>query len=50
MRFSPAPCLGRLVAAIAIVGVAAYLLDHTASKTDTAAIAFYNVATEGSSR
>ncbi|RAZ74873.1 hypothetical protein [Mesorhizobium atlanticum] len=47
---SPTPGLGRLAAAIAIVGVAACLLDHTASKTDTAAIAFYNVATEGSSR
>ncbi|PBC10590.1 hypothetical protein [Mesorhizobium sp. WSM3859] len=48
----PAPGLGRLVVAIAIVGVAACLLDHmvTASKTDTAAFAFYNVATEGSSR
>ena len=48
----PAPGFGRLAAAIAIVGVAACLLDHmaTASKTDTAAIAFYNVATEGSSR
>ena len=49
---SPAPGLGRLVAAIAIVGVAACLLDHiaTASKTDAATFASYNVATEGSSR
>ncbi|RVD56570.1 hypothetical protein EN828_24625 [Mesorhizobium sp. M2D.F.Ca.ET.185.01.1.1] len=48
----PAPGLGRLVAAIAIVGVAACLLDHmaTASKTDTTASASYNVAIEGSSR
>lgn len=48
----PAPGLRRLVAAIAIVGVAACLLDHVAaaSKTDVAAFASYNVATEGSSK
>jgi hypothetical protein len=46
---SPAPGFGRLAAAIAIIGVAACLLDHaTASKTDTAAFASYNAATEGS--
>ncbi|TIU88143.1 MAG: hypothetical protein E5V86_19385 [Mesorhizobium sp.] len=51
-RDPPAPGFGRLLAALAIVGVAACLLDHmaTASKTDTAAFASYNVATEGSSR
>ncbi|RWB71948.1 MAG: hypothetical protein EOQ50_20645 [Mesorhizobium sp.] len=48
----PAPDFGRLLAAIAIVGVAACLLDHvaTANKTDTAAFASYNVAIEGSSK
>ncbi|RWL80186.1 MAG: hypothetical protein EOR67_20415 [Mesorhizobium sp.] len=48
----PAPGFGRLVAAIAIVGVSACLLDHmaTASKTDPAAFASYNAATQGSSK
>ncbi|MDX8453588.1 hypothetical protein RFM98_12545 [Mesorhizobium sp. VK9D] len=45
----PSPGFGRLAAAIAIIGVAACLLDHaaTASKTDTVAFAPYNASTEG---
>jgi len=48
----PASGFGRLAAAIAIIGVAACLLDHaaTASKTDTIAFASYESSTEGSSK
>ncbi|TPL47265.1 hypothetical protein [Mesorhizobium sp. B2-4-6] len=48
----PAPGFGRLAAAIAIIGVAACLLDHaaTASKTDTVAVALYTSSTKGSSK
>ncbi|MDX8525287.1 hypothetical protein RFM68_12275 [Mesorhizobium sp. MSK_1335] len=46
----PAPGFARLAAAIAIIGVAACLLDHAAigCKTDTIAFAPYNASTEGS--
>lgn len=46
----PAPGFGRLAAAVAIIGVAACLLDHaaTASKADT--VAFYDASTKGSSK
>ncbi|TPK89852.1 MULTISPECIES: hypothetical protein [unclassified Mesorhizobium] len=48
----PAPGVGRLAAAIAIIGVAACLLDHaaTASKTDIVAFASYDASTKGSSK
>lgn len=46
----PASGYGRLVAALAIIGVAACLLDHatTAGKTDTAA--FHDASAKGSSK
>lgn len=46
----PASGYGRLVAALAVIGVAAWLLDHvaTAGKTDTAA--FHDASAKGSSK
>ncbi|RAZ85339.1 hypothetical protein DPM33_29565 [Mesorhizobium hawassense] len=46
----PTPGFGRLASAIAVIGVAACLLDHaaTAGKTDTAVVAAYKSSTEGS--
>jgi hypothetical protein len=47
---SPTLGFGRLAVAIAIVGVAACILDHaaTASRTDT--VAFHGASTKGSSK
>jgi len=48
----PALGFGRLAAALAIIGVAACLLDHaaTAGKTDTVAFAPYDASMKGSSK
>lgn len=47
----PAPILGRLLAALAIIGVAACLLDHAAAvegKADTFVTASYGSSQQGS--
>ena len=48
----PTAGFARLAAAVAIIGVAACLLDHaaTASRTDTVAFASYDASTKGSSK
>ncbi|WP_044548450.1 hypothetical protein [Mesorhizobium japonicum] len=48
----PAPVFGRLLAAVAIIGVAACLLDHAAveGKADTLVIASYGWSQQGSSQ
>ncbi|QKC85998.1 hypothetical protein EB232_05040 [Mesorhizobium sp. NZP2077] len=48
---SPAPVFGRLLAAVAIIGVAAWLLDHAAAvdgKADTLVTASYGSSQQGS--
>jgi hypothetical protein len=47
---APGSVFGRLAAAIAIIGVAACLLDHVAIKGETDTVAPYALATKGSSR
>ncbi|BAV48774.1 hypothetical protein MesoLj113a_11350 [Mesorhizobium sp. 113-1-2] len=49
----PAPVFGRLLAAVAIIGVAACLLDHAAAvegKADTLVIASYGSPQQGRSQ
>ena len=49
----PAPVFGRLLAAVAIIGVAACLLDHAAAvegKADTLVVASYGSYQQESSR
>jgi len=49
----PAPVFGRLLAAVAIIGIAACLLDHAAAaagKADTLVVASYGSSQQESSR
>ncbi|AZO26996.1 MULTISPECIES: hypothetical protein [Mesorhizobium] len=49
----PASGFGQLVAAVAIIGIAAFLLDHAAaarSKADSVAVASYGSSQEGNEK
>ncbi|TSE13797.1 hypothetical protein C1D09_002705 [Mesorhizobium intechi] len=48
----PAPAFGRLLAAVAIIGIAACLLDHAAveGKAGTLVIASYDLSQQGGSQ